>query len=82
MEGLNHPMIQEKRFIGNATARKRRRYRNAKNPLRGSLIERQTKRAIYCVEHDCPDLSKWFEAETGMTPRAFIDEWSKELNVR
>lgn len=74
-------MIQEKRFIGEATAHRRKRYRDVKNPLTGSLLERQIKRAIYCTEHDCPDLSRWFRAETGMTPQDFIDKWSKELDV-
>lgn len=82
MEGLNHPMIAEKRAIGAATARKHKRYCNVKNPLTGSLLLRQIKRAIYCTEHDCPDLSQWFHAETGMTPQDFIDKWSKKLNVR
>ena len=79
MEGLRHTMTQENKFIGQACKRKHRSYRDAKNPFTGSLLERQILRAHYCLTHDCPDLEKWFIAETGMTPQQFIDKWEKIL---
>lgn len=66
-------------MIGQACARKRKIHRKAKNPLTGSLLERQVKRAIYCIEHKNKELSDMFEAETGMTPEAFVDKWEKKL---
>ena len=72
-------MTQENKFIGQARKRKRRSYRDAENPLTGSLLERQMQRAIYCIEHKNKELSDMFEAETGMTPEAFIDKWEKIL---
>lgn len=70
-------MTQENKFIGQACKRKHRSYRDAENPFTGSLLERQVQRAIYCVESN--SMSNWFEAETGMTPEAFIDKWEKKL---
>lgn len=73
-------MTQENKFIGQACKRKHSRsYRDAENPLTGSLLERQMQRAIYCIEHKNKELSDMFEAETGMTPEAFIDKWEKIL---
>ena len=79
MEGLRHPMTQENKFIGQACKRKHRSYRDAENPFTGSLLERQMQRAIYCVEKGSRDMCNWFEAETGMTPQAYIDKWEKKL---
>ena len=72
-------MTQESKFIGQACKHKHRSYHEAKNPFTGSLLERQTQRAIYCIEHKNKELSDMFEAETGMTPEAFIDKWEKKL---
>ncbi len=70
-------MTQENRFIGQACTHRHKSYHKAKNPFTGSLLERQVQRAIYCVESN--SMSNWFEAETGMTPEAFIDKWEKIL---
>ena len=72
-------MTQENKFIGQACKRKHRSYRDAENPLTGSLLERQMQRAIYCIEHKNKELSDMFEAETHMTPQQFIDKWEKIL---
>ena len=72
-------MTQENKFIGQACKHKHRSYHETKNPFTGSLLERQTQRAIYCIEHKNKELSDMFEAETGMTPEAFIDKWEKIL---
>ena len=83
MEGLRHPLTQENKTIGEAVAHKhRKRYRGVKNPLTGSLLERQIQRAIYCIENDVDQsYINWFVAETGMQPQEFIDKWSKELGI-
>ena len=78
MEGLRHPLNVENQFIGQAMAHKRKSYREVRNPLTGSLLERQIARAHYCIDHDCSDFIKWFEAETGMKPRDFIDKWERK----
>ena len=72
-------MTQENKFIGQACKHKHRSYRNAENPFTGSLLERQTQRAIYCIEHKNKELSDMFEAETHMAPQQFIDKWEKIL---
>ena len=72
-------MTQENKFIGQTCKHKHRSYHEAKNPLTGSLLERQVQRAIYCIEHKNKELSDMFEAETHMTPKAFIDKWEKIL---
>lgn len=79
MEGLRHPLIEENKRIGEISKHRRKRHRVVRNPLRGSLLERQIQRAIHCVESKSPDTCNWFEAETGMTPQAFIDKWEKKL---
>lgn len=79
MEGLRHPLTQENKTIGESLAHRRKRYHGVKNPLRGSLLERRIQRAIYCVESKSSDMCDWFEAETGMTPQAYIDKWEKIL---
>lgn len=78
MEGLRHPLNEENQFIGQAIAHKHKSYRKVRNPLTGTLFERQMSRAHYCLNHDCPDFTKWFIAETGMKPQAFIDKWEKK----
>lgn len=70
-------MTQENKFIGQACTHRHKSYHEAKNSFTGSLLERQVQRAIYCVESN--SMSNWFEAETGMTPEAFIDKWEKIL---
>ena len=79
MEGLRHPLTEENKRIGEISKHRRKKHRTVRNPLRGSLLERQILRAHYCLTHDCPDLEKWFIAETGMTPQQFIDKWEKIL---
>ena len=72
-------MTQENKFIGQVCKHKHRSYHEAKNPFTGSLLERQVQRAMDCIEHKNKELSDMFEAETGMTPEAFIDKWEKKL---
>lgn len=50
-----------------------------KNPLKGSLLERNIQRAIYCIEHDDKDMTVWFKLQNGVTPQEYIDEWSEKL---
>lgn len=71
-------MTQEDELIGLACRHKHRSHRDVKNPLTGSLLKRRIRRAHYCLTHDCPDLEKWFIAETGMNPKKFIDKWQKK----
>lgn len=79
MEGLRHPLNEENQLIGEASAHKHKKsYREVRNPLTGSLLERQMSRAHYCLDHGCPNFTQWFIAETGMTPQKFIDKWRKE----
>lgn len=82
VEGLRHPLNEESKLIGEASVHKHRSNRDAKNPLRGSLLERQIQRASYCILNKDKHLSAWFEAETGLTPQAFIDKWEKKLLLR
>ena len=49
LEGLKHPMTQENKFIGQACTHKHKSYHEAKNPFKGSLLERNIQRAIYCI---------------------------------
>lgn len=79
MEGLRHPLTEENKRIGEISKHRRKRHRTVRNPLRGSLLERQIQRAIYCVESKSSDMCDWFQAETGMTPQAYIDKWEKIL---
>ena len=79
MEGLRHPLNEENQFIGEASTHKHKSYREVRNPLTGSLLERQIARAHYCIDQGCPNFAKWFIAETGMKPQAFIDKWNKKL---
>lgn len=72
-------MTQENKFIGQACKHKHRSYRDAENPLKGSLLERNIQRAIYCIENDDKDMSVWFKLQNGVTPQEYIDEWSKRL---
>lgn len=58
---------------------RRRKHGEVKNPYKGSLLERQIKRAIFCVENGSPDMYRWFKSETGMTPQQFIEKWEKIL---
>lgn len=50
-----------------------------KNPLKGCLLERNIKRAIYCIDNDDKDMTEWFELQNGTTPQEFLDKWSKKL---
>lgn len=52
---------------------------NVKNPLKGSLLERNIQRAIYCIENDDKDMAVWFKLQNGVTPQEYIDKWSKRL---
>ena len=72
-------MTQENKFIGQVCKHKHRSYRDAENPLKGSLLERNIKRAIYCIENDDKDMIVWFKLQNGMTPQEFIDKWSDRL---
>ena len=72
-------MTQENKFIGQACKRKHRSYRDAENPLKGCLLERNIKRAIYCIENDDKDMAVWFKLQNGVSPQEFIDKWSKRL---
>lgn len=51
----------------------------AKNPLKGSLLERNIQRAIYCVENNDEEMAVWFKLQSGVTPQEYIDKWSKKL---
>lgn len=79
MGRVKHPIAEENKLIGQFCRHKHRSHRDIENPFTGSLLERQILRAHYCLTHDCPDLEKWFIAETGMTPQQFIDKWEKIL---
>lgn len=79
MGRVKHPIAEENKLIGQFCKHKHRSHRDIENPFTGSLLERQILRAHYCLTHDCPDLEKWFIAETGMTPQQFIDKWEKIL---
>ena len=79
MGQVRHPIAEENKRIGEISKHRRKRHRAVKNPFTGSLLERQILRAHYCLTHDCPDLEKWFIAETHMTPQQFIDKWEKIL---
>ena len=72
-------MTQENKFIGQTCKRKHRSYRDAENPLKGSLLERNIQRAIYCIENDDKDMAVWFKLQNGVSPQEFIDKWSKRL---
>lgn len=50
---------------------------DVKNPLKGSLLERNIQRAIYCIENDDKDMAVWFKLQNGVTPQEYIDKWSK-----
>lgn len=52
---------------------------DVRNPLKGSLLERNIQRAIYCIENDDKDMAVWFKLQNGVTPKEFIDKWSKRL---
>ena len=52
---------------------------DVRNPLKGSLLERNIQRAIYCIENDDKDMAVWFKLQNGVTPQEYIDEWSKRL---
>lgn len=79
MGRVKHPLIEENKRIGEISKHRHKRHRVVRNPLRGSLLERRIQRAIYCVEKGSRDMCNWFEAETGMTPQAYIDKWEKKL---
>ena len=79
MGRVKHPIAEENKLIGQFCRHKHRSHRDIENPFTGSLLERQILRTHYCLTHDCPDLEKWFIAETGMTPQQFIDKWEKIL---
>ena len=79
LEGLKHPMTQENKFIGQACTHKHKSYQEAKNPLKGSLLERNIQRAIYCIENDDKDMAVWFKLQSGVTPQEYIDKWSDRL---
>lgn len=78
MGQVRHPIAEENKRIGEISKHRRKRHRIVKNPLRGSLLERQISRAYYCLDHGCPNFTKWFIAETDMTPRNFIDKWERK----
>ncbi|CDI43279.1 Predicted protein [Lactobacillus helveticus CIRM-BIA 953] len=78
MGQVRHPIAEENKRIGKISKHRRKRHRIVKNPLRGSLLERQIQRASYCIDHGCPNFTKWFIAETGMKPRDFIDKWERK----
>lgn len=50
-----------------------------KNPLKGSLLERNIQRAIYCIDNDDKDMTVWFKLQNGVTPQEYIDKWSDKL---
>ena len=50
----------------------------AKNPLKGCLLERDIQRAIYCIENDDKDMAVWFKLHNGVSSQEFIDKWSKK----
>ena len=50
-----------------------------KNPLKGSLLERNIQRAIYCIENDDKDMTVWFKLQNGVTPQEYLDKWSNIL---
>ena len=52
---------------------------DVRNPLKGSLLERNIQRAIYCIENDDKDMAVWFKLQNGVTPQEYIDKWSKRL---
>lgn len=72
-------MTQENKTIGEILAHRRKRYHGVKNPLKGSLLERNIQRAIYCVENDDKEMAVWFKLQNGVSPQEFIDKWSKKL---
>ena len=51
----------------------------AKNPLKGCLLERNIKRAIYCIKNNDKEMAVWFKLQNGVSPQEFIDKWSKKL---
>lgn len=72
-------MTQENKLVGQVCKHKHRSYRDAENPLKGSLLERNIQRAIYCIENDDKDMAVWFKLQNGVTPQEYIDKWSKRL---
>lgn len=72
-------MTQENKFIGQACTYRHKSYQEAKNPFTGSLLERNIQRAVYCIENDDKDMAVWFKLQNGVTPKEFIDKWSKRL---
>ena len=79
MGQVRHPIAEENKCIGEISKHRHKRHRIVKNPLRGSLLERQIQRASYCILNKDKHMSAWFEAETGMTPETFVDKWNKKL---
>ena len=78
MGQVRHPIAEENKFIGEISKHRRKRHRIVRNPLTGSLLERQIARAYYCIDHGCPNFTQWFITETGMKPRDFIDKWERK----
>ncbi|NRO89316.1 hypothetical protein [Lactobacillus helveticus] len=79
MGQVRQPIAEENKRIGEISKHRRKIHRIVKNPLRGSLLERQMQRASYCILNKDKHISAWFEAETGMTPETFVDKWNKKL---